>query len=412
MPSSLSLRWVGEPDLDRVAETRWLCYAHASRDLQRFKDGIRADPRAVVGDFLLAERDGMGVGTATGLSMDMWVRGSKIPCQGVAYVGAIKTERRRSTGNQDQGVATAVMREILARARERQQIISALMPFRVSFYEHFGYGVMERRTDWTIPLSILPPGPSDGWRMHKPTDQPAMAQCHQRMVESGQCEVERTLAGWATFAAKPETGFLFVQRPDPTGPVRAWILAVHQVVKDRDLLRIEDWAADSAHSFSRILCLLGSLRDQYASAIISVPSDWQLNRLLKEAQIPHRPVNHHVAETRIYTRMQCRILDHKRFLEVLHLPTFLSGSIAVAVHETEGHTSKFQIDLSAGRISVKPANSPQFECSDRTWAAIACGDLPASHALRMALAQENHPGSAALLDVLSLGPLPFCHEYF
>ena len=32
-----------------------------------------------------------------------------------------------------------------------EQVISALMPFRGSFYEHFGYGIAECRCTWTVP---------------------------------------------------------------------------------------------------------------------------------------------------------------------------------------------------------------------------------------------------------------------
>src|SRR5207247_2140540 len=108
------------------------------------------------GDWLLAERDGQAVGTATALNMTMWVRGGAVPCQGVAFVGTVKTQRRRSEG--EKGIGTAVMREVLRAARERGQVVSALMPFRGSWYEHFGYGIVERRADWTIPMSILPAG--------------------------------------------------------------------------------------------------------------------------------------------------------------------------------------------------------------------------------------------------------------
>ena len=36
------------------------------------------------------------------------------------------------------------------------------MPFRVSFYEHFGYGLVEQRDNWTVPISILPAGEFEG----------------------------------------------------------------------------------------------------------------------------------------------------------------------------------------------------------------------------------------------------------
>src|SRR5437762_749279 len=62
---SLHLRWVGEADLDRVAETRVLCYAHSRKDLAEWRKYIHNQGRSRPGDYLLAERDGGAVGTAT-----------------------------------------------------------------------------------------------------------------------------------------------------------------------------------------------------------------------------------------------------------------------------------------------------------------------------------------------------------
>src|SRR5439155_1335951 len=125
----------------------------ASKDLPSFQEGIRFDQRPAPGDFLLAEQDGYPVGTATSLSMSMWIRGGRVPCQGVGWVGTIKTHRRGSRGAGG-GVASQVMHEVLHRAREREQVVSALGPFRGSFYEHFGYGNVERHCSWTVPLAV------------------------------------------------------------------------------------------------------------------------------------------------------------------------------------------------------------------------------------------------------------------
>ena len=132
MGATLKMNWVGLGDLDRVAETRWKCYAHAGKDFARYKESLQADPWGRSGDYLLAERHGEAVVTATSLPLTMWVRGSPISCQGVAYVGTIKSARRR--GGSDPGVGSAVMREVLRVAREREHVVTALMPFRVSFY--------------------------------------------------------------------------------------------------------------------------------------------------------------------------------------------------------------------------------------------------------------------------------------
>src|SRR5215212_2578383 len=105
---SLQLRWVGESELDCVAETRVLCYAHSKQDLGEWRKYIHNQGRSRAGDYLLAERDGQAIGTATSLRMTMWVRGAAVSCQGVAHVGAIKTERRKGGGKKE-GVASAAM---------------------------------------------------------------------------------------------------------------------------------------------------------------------------------------------------------------------------------------------------------------------------------------------------------------
>jgi hypothetical protein len=171
---SLQLRWVDESEYERVADTRLYCYASATRDRASYLARLRDDPRIKPGDCLLAERGGRAVGTATSLSMRMWVRGGVVPCQGVAWVGTVKTARRAAGAgaargaSSEPGIATRIMHETLRLAREREQVISALMPFRGSFYEHFGYGIMERRVAWTLPVAVCPPGQAEGLRFLEP----------------------------------------------------------------------------------------------------------------------------------------------------------------------------------------------------------------------------------------------------
>jgi hypothetical protein len=121
---SLNLRWVNESEYDRVGETRMYCYGSATKDLDKFRTGLRDNPRVAPGDCLLAERNGRAVGTATAISLRMWVRGGVVPCQGVAWVGTVKTARRGSKLNNEPGIATRIMHETIRLARERKQVVS------------------------------------------------------------------------------------------------------------------------------------------------------------------------------------------------------------------------------------------------------------------------------------------------
>jgi len=409
---NLNLRWVGEADLDRVAETRVLCYAHSKQDLAEWRQYIHNQGRSQPGDYLLAERDGTPVGTATSLRLNMWVRGSPLSCQGVAHVGTIKTERRRGAGRED-GVASIIMRETLRMGREREHVLSALMPWRASYYEHFGYGLVERRAEWTVPLSLMPSEDCTGIRFMSDSDKAGLNDARNRMVARGQADIERSQSYWNDFfERRAKDGFIIVD-PRPEGGLRGWMLYKCENIAGKDALRVTDLVYDSAEALRRQLSFLGNLRDQYSMAILILPVDLPLNLLLKETQVPHRGVTHATADVRIHTRMQVRILDHARLLAAMHLPQQHKGSAVVEVRETEGFASRFRIDIEGGRVSSKSTEaSADVICTDRIWATIVMGDLPISKAAQLELAEVIRPLSIQTLAAFSDGPVPFCSDGF
>src|SRR5206468_359828 len=133
----------------------------------------------------------------------------------------------------------------------------------------------------------------------------------------------------------------------------------------------------------RQLHFLNSLKDQYSAAMIVLPGDVPLNRMLRESQIPHRPVEHPVAQAKPYTRMQIRVLDHKKFLEAMKLTDSTRGAAIIAERATEGAVSKFHLDINDGLVSVSKTDaSAEVECTDVQWVSIASGDLSAADAAR------------------------------
>jgi predicted acetyltransferase len=323
----------------------------------------------------------------------------------------VKTHRRRDSG--EDGVATQIMRETLRLAREKGQAVSALMPFRASFYEHFGYGLVERRNEWTLPLEVLPHGSFEGLRFYEPQDLTELVKFHQRVIERGQCDIERSQEAWNALIPRTEGGFFFIDRAGTGGPVRGFLWVEHEKVGTKDFLRIVQNNYEDLDALNRQLHFLASLRDQYSTVVGTFQPEVPLNWLLRETQLPHRHVNHGHAELRPQTRMQVRILNHKRFLESLKLPSDVRAKTAVAVRESEGTTSTFSVDVSDGGAAVSSTGgSAEFMCTDRVWAAVACGDFSATLAVEMGLAQCGDPKACTALDALCRGPTPYCHEYF
>jgi predicted acetyltransferase len=181
----------------------------------------------------------------------------------------------------------------------------------------------------------------------------------------------------------------------------------------RTNLRCIDGAYDSPQALVRKLRFLGSLRDQYSSAIIQLPVDVPLNWLLKETQLPHRLVEHPVARVQPLNRLQVRILDHARFLDGQKLPVDTSGKTTVGVREIEGSTSVVSIEIEKGHVHAKPASgSADVEVADKVWAAIACGEVSATTMSQLGLLTVNNQSGLKELDAFSHGPPPFCNERF
>jgi predicted acetyltransferase len=291
------------------------------------------------------------------------------------------------------------------------------MPFRGSWYEHFGYGIVERRADWTVPMAILPHGDFETVRFYEPQrDRPALMECRQRVAQRAQADIERSAAAWDAYVEDIERhGFLVVDRHGD-GPVRGW-MAFENVHKDgADTVKTQfDTGFEDIATLKRFLNFLGSLRDQYSFASIRLSRDLPLNLLLREPQMTHRANrNHPTAEMRPYTRMQVRVLDHAKLLGAVKLPADRpAGKAVVAIAESEGTVTKLSVEVADGKAVAAPTGaSADVEMSDRAWAMIALGDLPATRAAELGLVSVTNRAPLGVLDVFSVGPAPFCREYF
>jgi predicted acetyltransferase len=399
---------VGDDERDRVAETRMLCYAPGRGELQKYVDRIRGDTHLKAGDFLLAERNGEPVGTATAIPMTMWVRGGPVPCQGVAHVGTIKTQRRKG------GIATAVMNETLRAARERGYVVSALMPFRGSFYEHFGYGFVERRSEWTLPMAVLPRGDFDDIRFFRPDDLDELVRFKQRVTEHTHGDIERPRVLWERYVRQAENEYIVIDRAG-RGPIRGCVVFGQSHSNGADSVIVIEALYDDLDALKRLLHFLGSLRDQYSELKLTLPQDLRLNLLLAETQMTHRRNrNHPTSEARPFNRMQVRVLDNAKLLAAMRtLSPDVKGKTVVAVREPEGSKTTIAIDIGDGRASATTTSAgAAIECEARAWAPIVFGDLRATDAARLGLLTARDERAVQFLGAFADGPAPYCNEYF
>ena len=417
----LTIRPAAGDELDVVARIRARCYRPNYAREHDMRDATRTDRADVdAGDMLLTELDGRVVATTTCLRGEMNVRGSVLPCNGIAWVGTSHDARRSG------GVASKTMHHALGLARERGEVLSALMPFRASYYEHFGYGLCERRALWTIPVPILPQAPRGEPPTHRfvePDDDAmlqTLADLRRGQFESaalghGDVAFPHAAMGgmrhWFDWYTK--NGYLFADVGDD-GQTRGWI-GVHPVDKPDGRVGLQVMHAIYADTIGlvRHLRFLATLRDQYGYVEIATPADVPVNALLRESQLPHRGVQHAHAVCEMAARNQVRVLDHLKLLNAIAWPDGVEGKAVVAIQECEGETTKLSLDVSAGRCEATASDATSaFTCADKTWAPIVLGEMTATFAADAGLAACSDRSVLPVLDALSRGPLPFCREFF
>lgn len=406
---ALTSTWLGRESIERVASIRLRCYGTKPEEQADMSQRTEAD-RFTDGDVLILSDETGDVATATSLSLTMNLRGTPVPCQGVAWVGTVRSHRRRKVDGH--GLASTVVRTLLAKARERKQMVSMLAPFRASFYEHFGFGVIERQLTWTIPTAILPKGDTSGFREATDAYFDAIVASRGRQFRQTHGDIETDARGvryWHKTLAS--LGFRFIDVRDGVVTSSLTVASVREGDASVAVVHKPWWDSDAA--LLRMLAFLGTLKDQYSFARITLPVDLPVNWLNTERQIPHRRVDHPAATCTMLTRMQLRVLDHVGFLNTLSCPPGMKGRCTVAIRETEGHTATLALDIADGRIEARPTTqSPDLVLPDVTWASVAMGDLPITTAAALGLVDVNGPEAVQLLQPLAQGPAPFCHDYF
>ena len=113
--------------------------------LEQLRDYQRYDEEEVT---LVAELDGVAVALASAVPMRQNVGGAVYQMAGVAGVATYPQARRR-------GYARALVTELLGLMRDRGYVVSALYPFRPSFYGRFGYVGLPQTLTVTFPPSSV-----------------------------------------------------------------------------------------------------------------------------------------------------------------------------------------------------------------------------------------------------------------
>ena len=401
----LTATWVGSESIERIVDLRLRCYGGGPAERKTFlkkSEMSRTDP----GDVLILSDDTGDVATATSHSMTINVRGTELPCQGVAWVGTVRSHRRRRIDGR--GLASRTMDALHEKARERNQPVGMLAPFRVSFYEAFGYGVVERQHTWTVPLSLLPDDDTSGFAEYRDSDFDAALASRERQFHATHGDTS-TSAGALKYwlATLNDVGFRLVDRR-PDGSIASQFTLGTEMEDGRRVAVVNKPFYDSPEALRRMLAMLGTLKDQYSLARFTLPIDVPLNWMLRERQVPHRLVDHPASSCMAITRMQARIADVPAFVAALRPTQGLAEVAFIGIGQVT-----YRIDIADGRATARPHDGPaDVTMTEPVAAAALFGDLDVAAAHQFGILRIANARGHFVLALLTGGPKPYCHEYF
>jgi predicted N-acetyltransferase YhbS len=173
-------------------------------------EALRRNQRYYEGNVtLVVEENGVAMADASGIPMRQNIRGNVYPMAGVAGVATLPLARRR-------GFARKLVTALLARMRDSGHVVSALYPFRPSFYERFGFVGLPR----TRTVAFSPSCFADLLHAELPgevTWEPAAAG-----YKTYRAFTERLLARQHGFSVLPEYRAVEVRDADDRWVVMAW----------------------------------------------------------------------------------------------------------------------------------------------------------------------------------------------
>ncbi|HEY0700840.1 MAG TPA: GNAT family N-acetyltransferase, partial [Micromonospora sp.] len=134
----------------KVFPLRWYAFEPSPPEPGRVAESERFVRYTAADHTLVAEEGDQVLAVATGISMRQNLRGTVHPMAGVAGVASHPLARRR-------GHVRALLNRLLGEMRDSGHPLSALYPFRPSFYQRFGYvGLPAERTASFAPADLRP----------------------------------------------------------------------------------------------------------------------------------------------------------------------------------------------------------------------------------------------------------------
>lgn len=217
-------------------------------------------------DCWVVEVDDRLAGALRTYRLFMNYRGHRIPVMGLAGVAVAPDFRRR-------GIGRRMCLEALRIARDRGDLLSALFPFRASFYRQMGYALAGAFHRYRFAPDALPTYPGWDQVVRAPSGGRQIAmEVYQRVAARSTGLLQRTERMWG-FLGQPGT-YLYVYRDIRDRAAGYVAVRGRGGPPERSRLRVLELLAETREAYLGLLGWLSVQRDQWGTIVYdTVPAE-------------------------------------------------------------------------------------------------------------------------------------------
>lgn len=394
----LSFRSATEDDLDRLVDIHLVAYPD-DRSGEVRRRNFTANAFGDLSDVFVA-LDGDEIrGHARLFRMQSWFGARRVKLGGVASV-AVAPEAR------GQGVATALVEHLHARAGARGDAVTLLYPFRHAFYARLGYAPTSSRKRLAVDPTAIP-------REHRllaramvgrvtGDDRKAIERAYTRTAERSTGWLARRPLLWDRLFARERRQILAARRGKKIVGYVAFEVGQAEA-HGETRLAVEELVSDDAEAKRALWGALGNMGDQVAEIDIEVAEDDPIEHALLDPDRRRHgteAVEHGIGE--LVAGPMVRIVDLARALTARGYDPNASGSFQLVVDD-----EAFPLTIAGGTAALIGARRMRdtIRVSRRGLASVLYGGLRLETAVALGLAEADDATAARVGALLAIPPM-------
>jgi predicted acetyltransferase len=344
----------------------------------------------------LSVRDGRVMGAFRAYALNQYMHETQYRMLGLAAVAVDETMRRHGVGRELCEAAIGI-------ARARGDVISALYPFRPSFYNALGWGLAGKLLSYRFRPESLVRVRNEPVRRAGSDDYPAIAACYSRVAQQSNGLIVRTPRIWRQHLEATAT-HIYITGDDR---VRGYVVVHHGRARSPDHrpLFIHEMIAEDENTYSALLGWISAQRDMWRVVQYDATPDELFDHRLSEPRPPgYRPSRflwNPIA--RVVRGPMLRVLDVRKAVEQRvrwGAASPMRFTLEISDPLVPDNEGPFELDFDGSTVRVGGGNGnrPTLSTDAATFAQIFAGELRVVEAIRLGTAVCD--GDKSSIDAL------------